>query len=166
MRGFTVVELVVTIAIIGILAAAAAARFVGKSSFESRGYYDAAIGVVRHAQKTAIAQRRDVLVVITANQRIAACYAATCGVGERVAAPLNIHRASSTGAANCLNDSDWLCAGRPEGVATISSTASPITFDALGRSGTEVTITITGSEAGDLTRRFKIETETGYVHPA
>lgn len=164
LAGFTLVELVVTMVVVAIVAAVATARFVGTAGFESRGYFDAAITVVRNAQKTAIAQRRNVIVVITAD-RIAACYVATCGASERVAAPLNLNRTSGTAAGNCLNDAGWLCAGRPGGVSPIGSTAATITFDALGRPSTAATITISGAESGDRTRPIEIELETGYVHP-
>jgi MSHA pilin protein MshC len=163
--GFSIVEVVVVIAIAGILAAVATARYVGKGGFESRGYFDQAITVIRHAQKTAIAQRRNVIVVISAD-RIAACYVAACAAADRVQVSLNLTRAGGTAATNCLNDTAWLCAGRPDGVGILGSTAATITFDALGRPNTTAAITITGAETGDATRQIIIEPETGYVRPA
>jgi MSHA pilin protein MshC len=156
-------ELVVTILIVGILAAVATARFVGRGGFESRGYFDETITLVRHAQKTAIAQNRAVIVEISAD-RVAVCYVAGCAgvAGNRVRATLNLNR-STVMAVNCLNDANWLCAGRPDGVSPLTSTAAAITFDALGRPSTGATITISGSESGDLTRQIIIEPETGYV---
>jgi MSHA pilin protein MshC len=153
------------IVIVGILSAFIGARFVDKGGFESRGYADQAIAVVRHAQKTAIAQRRNVVVVITAD-RIAACYDAACGAGQRVVAPLNLNAASGVSATRCINDATWLCAGRPDGVAALSSIPATITFNGLGRPDSNATITIPGAEAGDVTRQIVIESETGYVHPA
>lgn len=163
--GFSTVELIVVIVIAGILAAFVVPRFVEKDGFESRGYSDQAIAVVRHAQKTAIAQRRNVSVVIT-GERIAACYVAGCGVGQRVVAPFNLNAASGVSATNCLNDATWLCAGRPDGVSSLGSTAVEIVFNGLGRPDTGATITIPGAGAGDVTRQIVIEAETGYVRPA
>jgi prepilin-type N-terminal cleavage/methylation domain-containing protein len=54
--GFSLVELMTTLIVIGILPAFAVARFAGRTGFESRGFYDSAQGVVRYAQKIAIAQ--------------------------------------------------------------------------------------------------------------
>lgn len=164
--GFTMLELIVTIVIAGILAAVATARFVGKGGFESRGYFDETITLVRHAQKTAIAQRRPVIVEISAD-RVAVCYVAGCAgaAANRVRATLDLNR-SARMAQNCLNDTSWLCTGRPDGVSPLSSTAATITFDGLGRPSTTATITISGSESGDVTRQIIVEPETGYVRPA
>ena len=56
--GFSLVELVAILVVIGILAAFAAPRFADRTGFESRGFYDQAQGLVRYAQKIAIAQRQ------------------------------------------------------------------------------------------------------------
>jgi MSHA pilin protein MshC len=164
--GFTLLELIVTIAIVGILAAVATARFVSKGGFESRGYFDETITLVRHAQKTAIAQRRNVIVEITGD-RVAVCYVAGCdaAAANRVRATLDLNR-SARMAQNCLNDASWLCAGRPDGVSPLGTTAATITFDGLGRPSTGATITISGSESGDVTRQIIVEPETGYVRQA
>src|SRR6267378_3108375 len=65
-RGFTLPELVMTIVVVGILAVMAAPRFVSWTGFASRGFYDEAQGVVRLAQKTAIAWRRTIFVCVSA----------------------------------------------------------------------------------------------------
>lgn len=66
LRGFTMVELVVTILIIGILAAAVVPRWNGNSGFEERGFRDQVVAGLRFAQKSAIVARRTVRVDFTA----------------------------------------------------------------------------------------------------
>src|SRR5690606_27118115 len=56
----------------GLIAAVAVPRFVGRSTFESRGFHDVAIASVRFAQKTAIAWRRDIHVCVAANTLLVA----------------------------------------------------------------------------------------------
>lgn len=164
--GFTLLELVVTILLVSIVAAVATARFVGTGGFESRGYFDQTLAVLRHAQKTAIAQRRNVIVEISAD-RVAACQVAGCAgtPANRVRSTLDLNRSSAM-AQNCLNDAGWLCAGRPDRVSPLGTTAATITFDGLGRPSTGATITIGGSESGDVTRSIIVEPETGYVRSA
>jgi MSHA pilin protein MshC len=145
-RGFTIVEMIVTIAILGLLAAVLGPRFSGRDAFASRGFHDEAQSVVRYAQKTAIAWRRPVFVCVTATV-VSAASAAGCS------APLT-HPA--TGAA--------LTATAPPGV-----TLAPVSFsfDGAGRPSpnAQVTIAFASTIAGDPARRIVVEAETGYVHP-
>ena len=53
--GFTVIELVLVIVIIGILGAMAGPRFFDNSTFQDRAYYDEVVSSVRYAQKVAVA---------------------------------------------------------------------------------------------------------------
>jgi MSHA pilin protein MshC len=145
--GFSLVELVVTITIVGILAVAVGSRFVGKDTFESRGFYDQATGVVRFAQKTAIAWRSTTIYVCVTTTGVSAGTAAGC------ATPLP--HPVITGAA--------LAASAPSGVTL--SPAGDFTFDGLGRPSTAKTITVSSTIAGDPARQIVVEAETGYVHP-
>jgi MSHA pilin protein MshC len=162
--GFTIPELVVVIVVIGVIAAVAAPRFMGQGGFDARAFYDQCQAVVRHAQKVAIAQRRDVYVDIAAN-RIGVCYDAACT--SRVPPPLNYLQATTPGGAanptavNCANDANWLCAGAPASVSV--SPGANFSFSGLGRPSLAAALTVTVS--GELTRSFTIEHETGYVHP-
>lgn len=140
--GFTVIELVVTIVIIGVLAAVATARLTGRDSFDSRGYYDKSVAVVRLAQKTAVAWRRDVHVCVTATT-ITAGTAAGCGTP--LTNPVSGGSATETA---------------PSGV-TMNVTS--FSFDRLGRPSAAVTITFSTTISGDITRTIGITADTGYV---
>jgi MSHA pilin protein MshC len=141
--GFTLVELVVTISIAAIVAAVAAPRFFQASTFDSRGFYDKSVAVVRLAQKTAIAWRRPVFVCITATQVIAGTAA---GCGTRLAYPVSGTPAAETA---------------PAGV-----TLNPVefSFDGLGSPSVgAVAIIFTSTIAGDPARTITVAANTGYV---
>jgi MSHA pilin protein MshC len=160
-QGFTTVELIVVIVVAGILAAFAVARFIGKEGFESRGFHDRATSVVRHAQKTAIAQRRNVFVVVTAD-RIAACYAADCAAPVRMSREFGFSASMGSALAKCGGDSTWLCAGTPDGVSVPVTDIVTFSFNGLGRPSIASTTTI--NVPGIPPRQIVVEAETGYVH--
>lgn len=144
-NGFTMVELIVVIGIAGILAAIAAPRLIGRSSFESRGFHDEAIAVVRYAQKTAIAWRRPVFVCVTATE---------------------VRAGTAGGCATTLphpTTGGLLVAPAPSGV-TLAPTGD-FSFDGIGRPSTSTTIAFSSGIAGDPARQIVVEAETGYVHP-
>ena len=146
-RGYSIIELVVVITIAGILAVVATARWAGKDAYESRGYYDQATGVIRYAQKTAIAWRATPIYVCVTANGISAGTAAGC------ATPLP--HPVVTGAV--------LSAAAPSGVTV--SPAMEFTFDGLGRpSAGQKIITLVSTIAGDPARQIVVEAETGYVH--
>lgn len=64
-RGFTLVELITVMVIVGIMAVAVLPRFFTVSEFEDRGSVDQVKSILRFAQKTAIAQRRNISVTIS-----------------------------------------------------------------------------------------------------
>lgn len=150
-HGFTIVELIITITIIGILAGVAIPRFVSRDAFDSVGFTDQVISITRYAQKVAIAKRRNVCVAITANAvSLSYSNAALCDT------PLALPSDQS----NTLN--------APNGV-TLSSVIANFYFDPLGRP-----FNVAGNAAFtarmDITinatppRTITIEQETGYVH--
>ena len=63
-QGFTLVELILVIVLMGILAIYAAPRF-NSSDFNARGFHDQTLALLRYAQKSAVAQRRTVCVAFT-----------------------------------------------------------------------------------------------------
>ncbi len=144
-KGFTLVELIGVIAIAGILAAVAAPRFFNTATFASRGYYDAASGFLRYAQKLAIARHGNVAVLVGADG-LTLCRVTTapCPAADQIAGP------DGTQPFQVL---------LPNGVSQSGNVAS-FSFDAQGRPNSGVTLSI----GGDQTRTLTVEAETGYVH--
>lgn len=147
-RGFTLVELVAVITILGVLAFVAVPRFFDRTSADTRGFHDQAQAVIRYAQKTAIA-RRGVIFVQIATDTIRVCFDAACT--SLVPDP------ASSG--------DNLMITAPNGVV-ISPPASPtFGFDALGRPVDGTVVPLPASLiVGIAGRNIIIEPETGYVH--
>ena len=131
----------------GIIAVVAVPRMVEKITFNTRGFADQVRAAIQYAQKVAIAQRRNVCVVISSGTlTVTRAAAAGSGVACTVAVANPAGGSSSSVSA-------------PSGVS-LGASSSPITYDALGSTAAAVTVSITG----DQTITFAIEQGTGYVH--
>lgn len=153
-RGFTLIELIMVMVIVGILAVFVAPRFFDANIFKARGFSDQVQATLRYAQKIAIAQRRLVCVAVTAPTATSAMLVLTIASSNGVAAcsaPLALPASGS----NSIQSSD--------------ATATPVSFafDALGspfslpytsgNASAAQTVTVAGYA-------IKVEKETGYVH--
>ena len=147
-RGFSLVELITIMVIIGVLSAIAAPRFFDRNTFDSRGFYDQTISTLRYAQKAAIAKHRFVCVAFAANS-ITLTYDPT--------APSIAHTVA-TCPGNNLTDPGGQAPytiTAPSGVTLAG--AALFSFDALGRTSIAVAPITVDSYS------INVDQETGYV---
>jgi MSHA pilin protein MshC len=168
-RGFTLIELIIVIVIVGIMGAVAAARFFSTSSFDGRAYADQLAAMLRYGQKVAIAQNRNVYARVNASG-VALCYQADCAAGARVLAPAGGNSATSRTVQVCA-DATWACEAPPDGVTV--GAATQFYFDPVGKpfaladappTPTSTFATLTVPVGGSTVRSIVVERETGYVH--
>jgi MSHA pilin protein MshC len=144
--GFTIIELVVTMVIIGIMAYNVMPRFTSAGAFDARGTADQMEAYIRFAQKSALAQRRTVKVVLSSaasTEPVLCITDASCGAcsGSNLSLPGRYGIGHST--------------------VTIGG-AGTFCFNTLG--GTSAQQTITFRDGADLIRTITVEAGTGYVH--
>jgi len=168
-HGFTLVELIVVLIIVGILGAIGAARYFDRRAFDSAGFAEQTRAMLRFSQKLAIGQNRPVYAQFNGST-IALCFAnaSPCPLVSQVPA------IGANGGAPACRPSGWYCEAPPGTItyALSPSTSSTICFNALGQPGvaaggacnaatfTGLSVNISGDGA---TTAVSIAAETGYV---
>lgn len=149
-KGFTLLELIATITIIGIMAVVILPKWQGNSGFEERAFRDRVIASLRYAQKSAIATRRT-----------------TCASFSASPAAVAFRISTNNGAVDCStgsilvgSDGTQLMVTAASGVA-FSPLPANITFDAAGRPVAAASIALSGMPAS---LNITVEAETGYVY--
>jgi MSHA pilin protein MshC len=137
--GFTVVELVVVIVLLGILSVYAVPRFVGVASFESSGFYQETVSAARYAHQLAVGRGEPISIEFRHNGY-------TLWRTQAHKPLTDAHPLTSNGDIP-INSSD----------VTLPHNA---TFDALGRCSQGCNGNLTISVGG---RAITIHQETGYV---
>lgn len=164
--GFTLVELITVMVVVGVLGAVAAPRFFTKSTFDARSYADQVRSLVRFGQKLAIAQNRSVFVQLD-GKSVALCYDAQCSIPNRVTNVGGANSGKSATRTNCDQSSSWACEAPASGISVGGGTT--FFFDAAGVPsygvGQQAFANLTVQVKGSPTEVFNIviSAETGYV---
>ena len=144
--GFTLVELIITMVLIGLISTVAIPRFFDNQDFTDRGFYTEVINALRYAQQHAVATNCDVQITLTATGYSLHRRAVNCdGVGGFTIALFNP-----------INpDVDF--AGDQTDV-TVTADTSIFSFNALGveSTGTNNNITVGGIS-------LCVHSTTGYI---
>ncbi|PCH57806.1 MAG: hypothetical protein COC15_00390 [Legionellales bacterium] len=147
-NGYTLIELVLVIVLIGVLSISAIPKLFNPTSFTERFYYDEVKAVLRLAQKLSVASGCDTEVITTANSMSIAQRTACANIGSF---DVNIRTI------NIENDNVIL---------TTILNEFPIYFDALGRAVNSTSNLVANSSIDVNTRTINIVGVTGLIYDA
>lgn len=145
-RGFTLVELVTVLILLGILSVYVMPRFFDLDFFRERGFSDETLAGLRYAQKLAVASGCEVRVSITAGSYVLNQRATSCSSG------------AFTRPVPHPGSSDDFAGIAPAG--TVLAPAITVTFDAMGRANGIAGDSLDLAVGGKTLRLWR---ESGYV---
>jgi MSHA pilin protein MshC len=143
MRGFTMVELIMVIVIMGILAAVVGPRFFDRQVFDERLFYEEALSAVRYGQKLAVSSGCRIRAQVNASG-YALTYAQACG-------------GLASNAAVASPSGGNFSAPLPNGVSVGQSL--DVTFTSLGNAN------VTSGTAQLGSHSFSVVADTGFINP-
>jgi len=147
--GFTLIELVSVMMVLGILAVVALPRMFDSQGFQTRGFHDGVMGALRLAQKSAIAERRTACVAFTANSVSLTMRSAAGDTACAYAIGAGEVGLGGGGAVYVLQS---------QGGISFSGVPASFNFSPLGATSAAVAIQIPGESV------ISVEPQTGYVH--
>jgi MSHA pilin protein MshC len=157
-RGFTLIELIMVVVMLGVLAVFAAPNILNSSDVNARGFHDETLALLRYAQKAAIGQRR--MVCVTFNT----------GSTPHTAV-LKLENPTLTTTPLVCNTN--LVGPKGESPATVTAksgasyvNAPAVVFDGLGQPVSTARVALASSVLITFTNAsgITIEAGTGYIH--
>lgn len=130
------------IVLLGVLTVYSAPRILNTGDFNSRGFHDETLSLLRYAQKTAIAQRLTVCVTLNPNGVTLTIFPSNPKTGTCASAP------------------ELKPPNPPRGGIGLSATPGAFQFTPLGSTDQAAVVTITIENSTPIT----VEADKGYVH--